>query len=92
MIHDIGGEGKMFILHVEVLPFVNRKILAHYLEVISALEKQLKDRGQDHIETWVLTDDQIRFAEFYGFRLTGEEITINGQRNFQPIYQMMKEI
>jgi hypothetical protein len=42
LIHDIEGKGELLVVHVEVLPTTNRKILGHYLEVMDNLFEQLK--------------------------------------------------
>jgi hypothetical protein len=92
LIHDIGGEGQMLVVHAEVIPTTNRSVLLHYRDVINAMCEQLKSKGINHVDAWVLTDEQIRFAQFFGFEPTGEEITIMGQTNFTPIYKMVKRI
>lgn len=91
-IHDIGGEKQIFVLHAEVIPTTNRKVLSHYRDIIELLYANLAERGVKEIEAWVLTDEQIRFATHYGFHLTGKEITLEGVEFIDPVYQMKKDL
>ena len=90
--HDIGGEGKILVLHADVIPTTNRKILNHYRNIISSLDDQLRSKGVTEYEAWVMTDEQMRFAAFFGFIPTGEELSFNHQKWIVPIYKMKKEL
>lgn len=91
-IHDIGGEGKLLVVHVDVLPKLNRKIITHYLEVIDNVFKQLKERGIPEVEAWVNTDEEMHYAMFFGFDEYLGELTVNEQLCFPTVHRLRKRL
>lgn len=91
-IHDIGGEGKLFVMHADVVPSANRKVLAHVMEVVDKTFDALREKGLTEIEAWVNTDEQIHYAQFMGFNEWLGELTINGQRPFPVAYRLRKKL
>lgn len=92
MIHDIAGEGKLLVVHAEVLPTTNRKILDHYLEVIDTLFDQLRERGIEEVEAWVNNDDEVHYAQFFGFDEFLGELTVNEQTCLPSVFRMKKRL
>lgn len=92
LIHDIGGEGKLLVVHVEVLPTTNRKVLAHYSDVINGLFDQLRERGIPEVEAWVNNDEEIHYAQFFGFDEFLGELTINEQVCFPSVFRLKKRL
>lgn len=92
MIHDIAGEGELLVVHVEVIPTTKRSVLQHYYEVIEGLFDQLRARGRTEIEAWVNTDEEIRFAQYFGFDEFMGELMVNEQPCLPAVYRMKKRL
>jgi hypothetical protein len=86
LLHNFDTE---LVIHVDVIPTVNRSILEHYAVVLNTLFEQLKERDIPSVKAWVLTDEQIRYAVFFGFQLTGKEIKLKGYYG-PTIYELEK--
>ena len=78
-------------IHVFVLPTVDRKTIVHYRTVLSELLVALKDKGLSVLKAWAQTDEQYRYAMFFGFKPTGNEVTILGYAG-DPIYELEMEL
>jgi hypothetical protein len=66
------GEGTLT-FHAAIQGAYTIKRLKHFREVFLNLTLEFEERGMKHIDTWVEVDhpEQLRFAEFFGFRETG---------------------
>lgn len=89
-IHDIAGEKKLFVFHAVVIPSTDKKLLNHYLTIVDSLDEALKERGFKELEAWVNTDEEIRYAMFFGFTEYLGELTVNGQTCFPQIHRLRK--
>lgn len=91
-IHDIEGKGELLVIHVDVVKTVNRKILNHYFDVIESVFEALRARGIKEVEAWVSTDEEMRFAIFYGFTEQLGQLTVNGRETLPEVYRLRKEL
>lgn len=89
LLHNVKGDGSLLVLHADVIPTIDRRILEHYAVILNSLCEQLSQKGFPSLKTWVLTDEQMRYAVFFGFVPTGNEVTIEGYFG-PPIYEMEK--
>ena len=79
-------------VHAEVLDSTKREILGHYLDVVDTLFKQLKEKGVTEVEAWVTTEEEIKYAQFFGFDEFIGELTINQQTLLPPVYRLRKRL
>jgi len=91
-IHDIDGKGELLVVHAEVIPTTNRAILGHYLEVMDTLFEQLQDKGVKEVEAWVNSDEEMDYAQFFGFNEFLGELTINEQTCIPSVYRLRKRL
>lgn len=92
LLHDIAGEGKLFVIHADVIPEARRELLEHYMEVMDNVFEVLKQKGLTEIEAWVNTDEEIRYAQFFGFSEMLGELTIHGQLCIPTVYRLKKDL
>lgn len=92
LVHDIAGEGKLLVVHADVIPTTDRDVLGHYLDIIDTLSEQLKERGHTEVEAWVNTDEEIRYAQFFGFDEFLGELTVNGQTCLPSVFRLRKRL
>lgn len=92
LIHDIAGEGKILVCHAEVIPSTNRELLMHYQDVMENLFKQLKERGVEELEAWINDDDEMKYAQFFGFNEFIGELTVNGQTCLPSVFRLKRKL
>ena len=92
MVHDIGGEGSLLVVHAEVIPTTNREVLEHYMEVLDTLFEQLRARGVTEIEAWVNDQTEIDYAQFFGFDEFLGELTVNEQTCIPSVFRLRKRL
>lgn len=90
-IHDIEGKGEILVVHVDVIKKRSRKLLDHYQDVIEGLFNQLRARGIEVVEAWVATDEEERFATYFGFDYF-TDLTVNGRPTTPVIRRLAKEL
>jgi hypothetical protein len=91
-IHDIGGDGKLLVFHAVVIPSLSLALLRHYQNIVDQIDVALQDKGITEIEAWVNTDQEIRYAEFFGFTEMIGELTVNQQLCFPSVYRLRKSL
>lgn len=91
-IHDVYGDNSLLVLHVEVIQEAKKSLMLHYHEVLENLLNALRERGVKKLEAWMNTDEQIRFAQFFGFNEFLGELMVNGQHVFPPVYRLSREL
>lgn len=91
-IQDVYQDGSLLVLHVDVIPTTNREVLEHYGNIINSIYVTLAEKGVPEIETWCQTDEQIRFANHFGFDEMLGELTIDGETLFPPLYRIRKKL
>jgi hypothetical protein len=92
LIHDIEGKGELLVVHAEVLPTTNREILGHYLEVMDMLFEQLKERGITEVEAWINSDEEMRYAQFFGFDEFLGELMVHDQPCMPSVFRLRKRL
>ena len=86
-----GGEVKHMIhSHLEKPYTISRLKLAK--KVSDQIDVLFKSKGVDKLYTWGISEEQHRYNTFMGYTLTGNEITINGQRGNPAIFEYVKEL
>jgi hypothetical protein len=90
LIHDIAGEGKLLVVHVDIIPSTNKALIKHYFDVITAIFDGLKEKGVKEVEAWVNTDEEARYAQFFGFTEWVGELTVNGQTCLPHVFRMKR--
>lgn len=91
-VHDVYGNLDLLVVHVDIIPTTDRKVLSHYFDVIESLFEHLRAKGVKEVEAWVCEDNQIRFAQFYGFDQFLGQLTINGRETTPIVYRLKKEL
>lgn len=91
-IHDVYGDNSLLVVHVDVVKSTKREIIQHYFDVIEGLFDALRAKGVPEIEAWVSSDEEIKFAQFYGFDQFLGELMVNGQSNIPPIFRLKKDL
>lgn len=83
------GEGTLQ-LHAIIQGPITFTRIKHFRDVLDNLILDLIDRGMDHIDTWVEHDNEnnVRFAEFFGFVDTGWLKIINIQGHEYVMQEM----
>lgn len=92
LIHDIAGEGKLLVCHAEVVPKASKELFLHYMEVMDELFASLKAKGVEEIEAWVNTDEEMKYAQFFGFDEFVGELTVNGQTCIPSVFRLKKDL
>lgn len=92
MIHDIEGKGELLVLHADIVKPVTKTLMNHYWDVVQALFEELQKRGIKEIEAWVSTDEEIRFAAFFGFNDMMGQLLVNGRETLPPVFRLKKEL
>lgn len=92
-LHDLELEGRRrLVVHVDVVKNNDRETLDHYYDVIETLFDQLKERGIKEVEAWVSTDEEIDFAQFYGFDQFLGQLMVNERETIPPVFMLKKEL
>lgn len=92
LIHDIAGEGKLYVFHADVIPTTDRKLLQHYRNVMFKIDDALRAKGLTEIEAWVNTEEEMRYAAYFGFGEYIGELTVNRQRCLPEIHRLKKRL
>jgi len=92
LLHDINGEGKLFVLHADVIPVVTRPLMEHYMEVMDNVFEALKAKGLKEVEAWVNTDEELKYAQFFGFDEFLGELTINEQTCLPAVFRLKRTL
>jgi hypothetical protein len=92
LIHDIGGDGTLLVVHVDIIPSTNKELIKHYFDVIGAIFDKLKEKGVKEVEAWVNTDEELRYAQFFGFTKFLGELTVNGQTCLPSVFRMKRKL
>lgn len=87
-IHDVEGNGRLLVFHADVIPVANHRLMQHYLTVVDSLFVALKERGLKELEAWVNTDEEMRYAMFFGFTEYLGELTVNGQPCLPQVHRL----
>lgn len=90
-IHDVNGEGKLFVLHTIVIQSRNLKLLKHYLNIVSSIYSKLAEKGLEELEAWCITDTEVRYAEFFGFEYEGM-LTANGRLTTPVVHRLKRKL
>ena len=91
-LHDIYENGELLVFHADVIKSTDRELLSHYQEVMKNIFVALKEKGLPEIEAWVVTDDEIKYAQFMGFDEFLGELTIEGRPCTPTVYRLKKEL
>lgn len=91
-IHDIHGDNSLLVVHTDVVKSKKREVLDHYFDVIESVFEALREKGIKEVEAWVCTDEQIRFAQYYGFDQMLGQLYINGRETLPEVYRLKKEL
>jgi hypothetical protein len=76
-----------YTLHAFVQDCTKLSLMKHYRTIMIELCDQLKAKGIPALKTWVQTDEQYKYAMFFGFEPTGNEIQILGYTGM-PFYEL----
>jgi hypothetical protein len=60
------------------------------MDIILVLKEELKEKGLEVLKTYVQTDEQYRYAMFFGFVPTGMEVT--GLNTLSPVYELEMDL
>ena len=94
-IHDVYADHDnhdLLVVHVDVIKTGKKSVLAHYLEAIDGVFDALREKGRTEVEAWVCTDEEIRFAQFFGFDEFIGELTVNKQTCLPSVFRLKKDL
>lgn len=91
-IHDVYGNGELLVFHADVVKTTDRKVLAHYHEVMANIFDALREKGLTEIEAWVVTDQEIKYAQYMGFDQFLGELVVEGRPTTPTVYRLKKEL
>lgn len=90
VLHDVKGDGTLLVFHADVLPVAKKSLLSHYLDVVESIDQALQERGLKELECWVCSDEEIKYAGFFGFTEMLGELLVNKQHCFPAVYRLRK--
>lgn len=91
-IHDVYSNGELLVFHADVQKSLNKDLLLHYRDVMQEIFAALKQKGVKELQAWVVTDKEIKYAQFMGFDQFLGELTIGNRPIQPPVYVLKKEL